>query len=74
MQFVKESQDELKRKRKEATKALEYRSETELEIDIDDVYKPSSPLDMPIRPKWTYEMTKEQLENQEKKYFAVKSK
>ena len=29
-------------------------------------------LDMPIRPTWTYNMTKEQLEQQEKIYFDVK--
>jgi hypothetical protein len=27
---------------------------------------------MPIRPIWTYDMTKEQLEQQEKTYFNVK--
>ena len=61
----------MKRKKKQAAKALEHRSESDLEIDIEDVYKPASPLDMPIRPKWSYEMTKEQLEAQEKTYFSV---
>jgi len=26
---------------------------------------------MPIRPTWTYEMTREQLEQQERNYFQV---
>ena len=49
---------------------LEKRDELELEVDINEVYKPSSPLDMPLRPKWTYEMTREQLEQQERTHFA----
>ncbi|CAF0727626.1 unnamed protein product [Brachionus calyciflorus] len=68
--FVRESQDELKRKKKQASKTIQFRSESDLEIEIEEVYKPSSPLDMPIRPKWSYDMTKEQLESQEKKYFS----
>lgn len=48
-----------------------YRDETELEIEVESVYKPNSPLDMPIRPTWTYEMTREQLEQQERNYFQV---
>jgi len=50
---------------------LIYRDETELEIEVESVYKPNSPLDMPIRPTWTYEMTREQLEQQERNYFQV---
>ena len=48
-----------------------YRDETELEIEVESVYKPNSPLDMPIRPTWTYEMTREHLEQQERNYFQV---
>lgn len=61
----------MKRLKKEATKVLKPLNDADLEVDIDDVYKPSSVLDMPIRPAWTYEMTKEQLDEQEKKYFNV---
>ena len=71
LQFMKESLEDLKKNKKNALKELHYRDEAELEIGLDEVYKPESPLDLPIRPKWSYEMTKEQLENQEKKYFEV---
>lgn len=68
---MKESPENLKRLKKDASKPLKRLNETDLEIDIDDVYRPSSVLDMPIRPTWSYEMSREQLEEQEKKYFSV---
>jgi hypothetical protein len=69
---MKESPEDLRRHKKNASKSLEAKNEEELEIEIDDVYKPQSPLDMPVRPEWNYEMTKDMLENQEKKYFTVR--
>lgn len=68
---MRDSPEELKRLKKLASKSLEYKKESELEVDIDEVYKPDSPLDMPIRPAWNYELKKEQLEQQERNYFAV---
>ncbi len=53
---MRESQEELKRLKKLASKELQKRDEKDLEIDFDEVYKPDSPLDMPIRPKWKYEV------------------
>jgi hypothetical protein len=47
-------------------------SEQSLEIPIEQIYRPGSALDMPVRPRWTYDMTKEYLEQQEKDYFAVR--
>lgn len=70
--FLKETHENLRRLRKEATKSLKPMNDADLEVDIDDVYKPSSPLDMPIRPQWNYEMTKEQLDQQERTYFNVR--
>jgi hypothetical protein len=58
--------------KKNSYKPMEYHAAEELEIDIDDYYKPGSPLDMPLRPKWSYEMSKQQLEAHETKYFDVK--
>ncbi len=57
LHFTRESQDELKRLKKNASKELQKKDEKDLEIDFDEVYKPDSPLDMPIRPKWKYEVT-----------------
>ena len=68
---MKESYEELKKNKKNAFKPLIYHDLNELEIEIEDFYKPGSPLDMPLRPKWSYNMTKEQLERNEHKYFNV---
>jgi hypothetical protein len=70
--FLKESPDELRVHKKEANMPLKFKDVKELEMDIDEVYKPFSPLDMPIRPTWSYEMSKEQLEEHERKYFSVR--
>jgi GTPase involved in cell partitioning and DNA repair len=50
-------------------KPLQYRVETELEIEIEDVYKPNSVLDFPIRPSWSYGVSREVHEAKEQKYF-----
>ena len=72
LQFIRESYEELRQMKKNSYKPMEYHAAEELEIDIDDYYKPGSPLDMPLRPKWSYEMSKQQLEANETKYFDVK--
>lgn len=51
---------------------IEKQPEEALEIPIEQVYRPGSALDVPIRPAWTYQMTKEQLEQQEQTYFNVR--
>lgn len=71
LQFMRETPEDLKRHKKEASQELKFRDELELEIEIESVYKPNSALDMPIRPAWSYDMSREQLEQQEKKYFYV---
>ncbi len=38
-------------------------------MDLDDVYKPGSVLDMPKRPPWDYSKSKEQVESREEKAF-----
>lgn len=71
LQFMKDSLEELKRNKKDSYNPLVYRDEADLETEIEDFYKPGSPLDMPLRPDWDYSMTKEQLERKEQKYFQV---
>ncbi len=71
MEFLKETPDELNKHKKYASKELMFKSEADLEMDISEIYPSGSPLDMPIRPKWSYENTKEQIDQQERKYFAV---
>jgi hypothetical protein len=71
LQFLKESPEELRRHKKTASKPLELKGENELEIEIEDVYKPEYNLDIPIRPAWSYGMSKEQVDRQERDYFSV---
>ncbi len=72
LHFQRESRDEIDRRKKLAQLPIQKLSEESLEIPIEQIYRPGSALDMPIRPAWTYEMTKEQLEQQEQTYFNVK--
>jgi len=71
LQFAKETPEELKKHKKNAIKPLVLKGESELEIEIEDVYKPDFNLDIPIRPAWSYGMSKEQVDRQEKEYFSV---
>ncbi|XP_062904203.1 guanine nucleotide-binding protein-like 1 [Mobula hypostoma] len=70
LHFEKESREEIERRKKlMQEKIVELIPETELEVDIDDIYKPGSVLDFPKRSPWNYSMTKEQLLVQEEKAF-----
>lgn len=71
LEFLKESPDEVAKQKKYASKELIYKDFRELEVDINEIYPTDSPLDMPIRPPWSYEYSKEQIEQNERKYFAV---
>ncbi len=51
---MRDSLDDLKKNKKNSFKPLKYKNETDTEIQIEDIYKPESPLDMPIRPQWFY--------------------
>lgn len=53
--------------REEAFKALNYVTEAQLEVD-DKFFEGYT---IPTRPEWTYMMSKEQVELNEKKYFFV---
>lgn len=67
LQFHKETNKQLKEMREEARKSLSYVSEAQLEIS-DEFFEG---YDFPIRPKWTYEMSKEQVDANENRYFFV---
>lgn len=53
--------------KEEARRSLEYKEPKELEIS-DDFFEG---YDFPKRPKWTFEMSKEQIDSNENKYFFV---
>lgn len=67
LQFYKESDNQLKRQREDSRKTLEYLSGCELEAD----HSYFEGCDFPIRPSWTYAMSKDQLERNENRYFTV---
>ncbi|CAF1042897.1 unnamed protein product [Adineta steineri] len=69
LHFQRESRDEIDRRKKLAQVPIVKLPDQSLEIPIEQIYRPGSALDMPIRPIWTYDMTKEQLEQQEQTYF-----
>jgi ribosome biogenesis GTPase A len=69
LHFQRESRHEIDRRKKLAQLPIKKLPEESLEIPIEQIYRPGSALDMPIRPPWTYDMTKEQLEQQEQTYF-----
>lgn len=69
LQFYRESPAELKARKEEACKTIEPVSEKDLEIDSND-YFPKD-LSFPRRPPWSYDLTPEQLEAKETKYFNV---
>jgi hypothetical protein len=55
--------------KKDASRKLQKQSEESLEFDIDDIYKPDSPLDIPQRPAWNYRMSKNDIDQRENAYF-----
>lgn len=67
LQFHRETPKELKEMKEEAKKPLKYAALSDLEIS-DDYFVG---YDVPKRPKWSYEMSKEQLEANENRYFFV---
>ncbi|KAK2165507.1 hypothetical protein LSH36_49g06008 [Paralvinella palmiformis] len=69
LHFLKESRSQLERRKTLAQQPYQSLTEDALEVDMDDIYKPGTVLDMPKRPKWDYNMTKEQLEAREEAYF-----
>ncbi|KAM4641107.1 guanine nucleotide-binding protein-like 1 [Discoglossus pictus] len=70
LHFEKESKEEIEKRKKIAQeKILVPVSETELEVDIDQIYRPGSVLDFPKRPAWNYAMTKDTVLYQEEKAF-----
>lgn len=65
LQFHTETPKEVRELREQASQSLEYASEEQQEIDDSffDGY------DIPIRPKWNYQMSKEALLGNEERYF-----
>ncbi|XP_039625919.1 guanine nucleotide-binding protein-like 1 isoform X1 [Polypterus senegalus] len=70
LHFFRESREELERRKKIAQeRILQLVPESEMEMDINYIYKPGSVLDFPRRPAWDYHMSKEQVLEREEKSF-----
>ena len=69
LQFFQETHFELQKRKEEARKTLEPCPLEKQEIS-DDYFPPE--IDMPKRPPWKYNISKEQLDMREQKYFTVR--
>ena len=70
LQFHRESAKELKDMKEEARRAMELVTPQQMEIS-DNFFVG---YDFPKRPKWNFEMSKEQLDANENRYFFVSIK
>lgn len=69
LQFFKETNEELTKRKEFAHHSLETKNEKDLEIGSEDFFERA--LDFPKRPPWDFNLSKEKLEAQEQKYFNV---
>lgn len=68
LQFRRETEEEIKQKKEDARKAIVPVSEQELEFDPAP-YFCGDELRFPTRPKWSPDMTRDQLDSREYGYF-----
>ncbi|XP_030766016.1 guanine nucleotide-binding protein-like 1 [Sitophilus oryzae] len=68
LQFFRETNEEVKEKKEQARHSLVKVDEKELEIDGDLFFE--NKLDFPKRPPWNFDLSKEQLDAQENRYFT----
>lgn len=68
LQFRRETEEEIKKRKEDARKELIPVSEEELEFDPAS-YFCGDELGFPTRPKWSPDMTREQLDSREYGYF-----
>lgn len=69
LQFYKETKEELARRREEARSSLVPVTETEMEIKFEYYFPPE--LDFPKRPPWNFNMSRDELDAREHRYFTV---
>ncbi|XP_067002632.2 guanine nucleotide-binding protein-like 1 [Anabrus simplex] len=67
LQFYRESDAEVRRLKQTAMHSLQPVPEESLEIDIDQYFPPE--LDFPKRPPWNFDMSREEFEAREQRYF-----
>ncbi|XP_032374571.1 guanine nucleotide-binding protein-like 1 [Etheostoma spectabile] len=70
LHFEKESKEEVEKRKKLAReKVLQPVLDKELEISINDIFPSDKGLGFPLRPPWSYEMTRENLLRKEEKMY-----
>ena len=69
LQFYRESKEEIEKRKEEARKTLIPVKDVDMEVQF-EYYFPSE-LDFPKRPPWNFNMSREQLDARENKYFTV---
>ena len=69
LQFFKESKEELKERHRLALLPIQTLGSMALQMDFQPMTKPDDVLELPKRPPWNYNMSREQLERQELHYF-----
>lgn len=72
LMFRAETKEDVQRLKEEAMKTVYPVEEQYLECKSEDFYTPL--LDFPIRPSWNYELSLDELERNENRYFQVRSK
>ncbi|KAK6627312.1 hypothetical protein RUM44_009789 [Polyplax serrata] len=68
LQFYKESKAEINDKKLEAQKSLQMVGEKEMEIDSKDFFPQG--IDFPRRPPWNFNMSRDELNAREHRYFT----
>ncbi|XP_054276390.1 guanine nucleotide-binding protein-like 1 [Macrosteles quadrilineatus] len=68
LQFYKETAEEMRERKELARKELVPVPEPALEINLDDYFDPA--LHFPTRPPWNFNMSREELEAREQRYFT----
>lgn len=68
LEFFTETKEEIQKRKELARQVIVPVSEDQLEIDVDDYFLPE--LDFPKRPPWDYQMSKEELDIRENRYFT----
>ncbi|XP_074653915.1 guanine nucleotide-binding protein-like 1 [Tubulanus polymorphus] len=69
LHFLHETKEELEKRKRRAYEPFSVLSDTALELDVDTIYQPGTVLDMPKRPTWNFNLSKEKLDDREEKYF-----
>lgn len=69
LEFFNETREEILLNKEEARREIIPVSSSEFEISTDDYF--DEEIDFPKRPKWSYEMSREELEIRENRYFTV---